>query len=48
MSGDCAHCKEMQKKIPDYCCVLCVLKKTGLPAKVTQENGTTIIDLSSS
>ena len=48
MRGTCENCLEQQKKgIADYCCVLCVVKASGLPVTTYKdEHGTTVIDLS--
>ena len=44
--GTCADCIEMQKKVPDYCCLFCAL---GLKKEVDAKpgkNGSVVIDLS--
>jgi len=48
MRGTCENCLEQQKKgIADYCCVLCVIKTSGLNPSISKdEHGTTVIDLS--
>lgn len=44
--GTCDGCRDMQRTMPGYCCVVCALGLTNDSVKKDPATGTVVIDLS--